>query len=61
MICLAFHSKFLSVWTSRKKGRGLEIKITLWSRPGKTQKLRDLAEEYASFCQEAPVNIEVLQ
>jgi hypothetical protein len=50
--------EIIGIWTSKKKSRGIEIKMTLWNKPHETKKLCSLAEEYTAFRQETLMNIE---
>jgi hypothetical protein len=55
---ILYLGEIIGIWTSKKKGKGIEIKMTLWNKTHKTQKLNNLAEEYATFRQETLVNVE---
>ncbi len=54
-----YYGEIIGIWTSKKKGKGMEIKMTLWGKPHKKQKLHSLAEEYAAFRQQKLVSIEI--
>ena len=42
--------KIVGVWASKKKGKQMDVKLTLWEKvPRAEQNLRRLAEEYACF------------
>lgn len=47
-----FRGEIIGVWTSKKKGKGMEIKLSLWEDCHEMQKFRNLAEEYAGFRQQ---------
>ncbi len=47
------------IWTSKKKGKGMEVKMTLWGKAHEKQKLHSLAEEYAAFRQQKLVSVEI--
>jgi len=51
--------EIIGIWTSKKKGKGMEIKMTLWSNPHKKQKLHNLAEEYAAFRRQKLMSVEM--
>lgn len=44
-----YRGEIIGIWTSRKKDKGIEIQMTLWKECPEKQKLKNLAEEYASF------------
>jgi hypothetical protein len=54
------YGEIVGIWTSKKKGKGIEIKMTLWNDASAAkQKLYDLAEEYAAFRQQKLMKIEL--
>lgn len=48
---ILYRGEIIGIWTSKKKGGGMEINMTLWTEPGlpERQKLLALAEAYAAF------------
>lgn len=54
------HGEIIGIWTSKKKGKGMEIKMTLWENAhGGKRELHDLAEEYAAFRQQRLMGVEL--
>jgi len=49
--------EIIGIWTGNKKGKGIEIKMTVWPKAYDTKKLHKLAEEYAAFRQQELVNV----
>lgn len=41
--------EIIGIWTSQKKSKGMEMKMTLWKEEHRKQNIHDLAEEYAVF------------
>ncbi|TWH60187.1 winged helix DNA-binding protein [Desulfitobacterium sp. LBE] len=51
--------EIVGIWTSKKKSKGIEVKMTLWKdRSAEKQKIYDLVEEYVVFRQEKLLKIE---
>lgn len=46
---ILYRGEIIGVWTAKKKAKGLEIKISLWTDFPEKKKLQTLAEEYANF------------
>lgn len=46
---ILYRGEIIGVWTGKKKGRGLELRMTLWAEHGKTGELGQMAEAYAAF------------
>ena len=46
---VVYRGEIIGAWTGKRKSKGMELNMTLWSQPQKPQKLRELAEEYAAF------------
>lgn len=46
---ILYRGEIIGVWTGKKKGRGMEIRMTLWAECGKKRELCALAEAYAAF------------
>ena len=55
---IIFRGEIIGVWTSKKKNKGIEIKLTLWTSTADQKKLETLAEEYAAFRQQTLLKIE---
>lgn len=52
--------EIIGIWTSRMKGSGMEIKITLWDHgQAERQALQGLAEEYAAFRGQDVTNVDI--
>lgn len=49
----------VGVWNSKKKPKGIEIKMTLWNGFQEGRRLSALAEEYAAFRQEKLLKVEM--
>lgn len=56
---ILYCGEIIGIWTSKKKGKGMEIKMTLWGKTHEKQKLHSLVEEYAVFRQQKLVSIEI--
>lgn len=54
-----YRGEIIGTWTSKKKGKGMDIKMKLWTRPCKPVKLPDLAEQYASFRRQKLLDLEI--
>lgn len=52
-----YQGGIIGTWTSKKKGKGMEIKMSLWSSPTDISKIKNMAEEYASFRQQTLVGL----
>ena len=46
---VVYRGEIIGVWTGRKKGKGLDVKITLWTAFAEAEKLYSLVEKYAVF------------
>lgn len=46
---ILYRGEVIGVWTGKKKNKGLEVNMTLWSNSPEIKKLKELAEEYADF------------
>lgn len=47
------HGVIIGIWTTKKKGQGVEVNMTLWNgNNSDKQKLNNLVEEYAAFRQQ---------
>ena len=57
---IVFRGEIIGIWMSKKKGRGIEIKMTLWKDFPEKQRLSDLAEKYAAFRQLELNKVEIL-
>lgn len=56
---IVYKGEIIGVWTSRKKGKGMEIKMTLWTDLHEKSRLVELAEEYAAFRQQTLLKFEM--
>lgn len=56
---VVYRGEIIGIWSARKKPKGLDIQITLWSNPCNRQALQNLAEDYAVFRQQTLVNVEL--
>lgn len=56
---ILYRGEIIGVWTGKKKGRGMEIRMTLWAERGKKQELCALAEAYAAFRGQMLMEVEV--
>lgn len=54
---VVYRGEVVGIWTSKKKSRGMEMKVTLWRDLPEKQRLCDLAEEHASFRQQKLINL----
>lgn len=54
---VVYRGEVVGIWTSKKKNRGMEMKLTLWRDLPEKQRLCDLAEEYAAFRQQKLINL----
>lgn len=46
---ILYRGEVIGVWTGKKKDKGLEVNMTLWSNSPEIKKLKELAEKYADF------------
>lgn len=46
---ILYRGEIIGIWTSKKHGKGVEIKAALWKGQAGQAQLRELAEEYAAF------------
>ncbi|NDL66406.1 winged helix DNA-binding domain-containing protein [Anaerotalea alkaliphila] len=52
--------EIIGIWAGKRKGAGIEIKMTLWDDASASkQKLQDLAEEYVAFRQQKLLKMEL--
>jgi hypothetical protein len=57
---IVWHGEIIGIWTSKKKSKGIEIKMTLWKNAHDVKReLHDLAEEYAAFRQQKLMSVEL--
>lgn len=56
---VVYRGEIIGIWSARKKAKGLDIQMTLWSNPCSRQALQNLAEDYAAFRQQTLVNVEL--
>ena len=56
---VVYRGEIIGTWTGRKKGRGMEIKMTLWAECGDKKKLKELAKERAEFLGEPLLRVEM--
>lgn len=49
----------LQPWNSKKKGKGMELKITPWGKCPQKNKLKELGEAYADFRQQPLSKLEI--
>lgn len=54
-----YRGEVIGIWTSKKKGSGMSIHMTLWSGQEHEEKLRSLSEEYADFRQQKLTGVEI--
>lgn len=54
-----YRGEIIGTWTGKKKGRGMEVKITLWNDSFDRSRLAGLAEEYAGFRQLKLLKVEM--
>lgn len=58
---VVYRGEVIGIWTTKKKAKGMDIKITLWNKAAGKTPLQNLAEEYAAFRQQALINLEIDQ
>lgn len=56
---IVYHGEIIGIWTSKKKDKGMELKMTLWADFHDKQKLHELAEAYATFRQQRLISVEL--
>ena len=56
---ICFHGEIIGTWTSKKKGRGMEINLSLWNDAAAESRLRSLAEDYTAFRRQELVKVEI--
>lgn len=56
---VVYQGEVIGIWTSKKKRKGIEIKISLWAAFNEQKKLRELVEKYTVFRQEKLIGIEI--
>lgn len=52
-----YRGEIIGIWTGNKKGKGMEIKMSLWTTPCEKKKLSELAEAYAAFRQQPLLSV----
>ena len=58
---VVYRGEVIGIWTTKKKAKGMDIKMTLWTDAAVKIPLQNLAEEYAAFRQQALMNLEIAQ
>ena len=58
---VVYRGEVIGIWTTKKKAKGMDIKMTLWTDAAEKTPLQNLAEEYAAFRQQALMNLEIAQ
>ena len=58
---VVYRGEAIGIWTTKKKAKGMDIKMTLWTDAAGKTPLQNLAEEYAAFRQQALMNLEIAQ
>lgn len=58
---VVYRGEVIGIWTTKKKAKGMDIKMTLWTDAAGKIPLQNLAEEYAAFRQQALMNLEIAQ
>ena len=58
---VVYRGEVIGIWTTKKKAKGMYIKMTLWTDAAGKTPLQNLAEEYAAFRQQALMNLEIAQ
>lgn len=58
---VVYRGEVIGIWTTKKKAKGMDIKMTLWTDAAGKTPLQNLAEEYATFRQQALMNLEIAQ
>ena len=56
---ICFRGEIIGIWTSKKKGKGMEIKMSLWNDAVAESKLRSLAKDYAAFRRQELVKVDI--
>lgn len=56
---ILYRGEIIGIWTSKKKGKDMEIKMSLWSAVPDKKKLSGLAEQYAAFRRQKLVRMEM--
>ncbi len=56
---VVYQGEVAGIWTSKKKGKGMEIQMKLWKEIHRRQGLLELAEEYAGFRQQKLAGIDL--
>ena len=56
---ILYCGEIIGIWTSKKKGKGMEVKMNLWGKTHEKQKLHSLVGEYAAFRQQKLVSVEI--
>ncbi|WP_418576966.1 winged helix DNA-binding domain-containing protein [Hungatella sp.] len=58
---VVYRGEVIGIWTTKKKAKGMDIKMTLWNEAAGKTPLQNLAEEFAAFRQQALINLEIDQ
>ena len=58
---VVYRGEVIGIWTTKKKAKGMDIKMPLWTDAAGKTPLQNLAEEYAAFRQQALMNLEIAQ
>ena len=58
---VVYRGEVIGIWTTKKKAKGMDIKMTLWTDAAGKTPLQNLVEEYAAFRQQALMNLEIAQ
>ena len=58
---VVYRGEVIGIWTTKKKAKGMDIKMTLWTDAAVKIPLQNLAEIYAAFRQQALMNLEIAQ
>ena len=57
---VVYRGEVIGIWTTKKKAKRMDIKMTLWTDAAGKTPLQNLAEEYAAFRQQALMNLEIV-
>lgn len=57
---IVYRGEIIGIWTTKNKGKGMAVKMTLWDESVGKQRLQNLAENYAAFRQQKLTNLEVV-
>ena len=56
---IVYRGEIIGIWTSRKKNKDMEIKMTLWSNAPCSEKLQEQAEQYTAFRHRKLITLEL--